>query len=479
MPVVIVGAGFGGLCAAVHLKQRGIPFVVLERGDDLGGVWRENTYPGAACDVPSHLYSFSFAPEAGWSRRFAGQAEIKAYLERVARDFGVLEHVRLGTEVAGATFDAVRGRWTVRTAGGEALEASALVTATGQLSRPSIPRLPGAERFAGAAFHSAEWDHGVDLRGKRVAVIGTGASAIQIVPELAGVAERVTVFQRHAPYVIPKADRAYRPRERRLYARLPWLLRASRALTYAEFEQRAVVFVTAPKLGRIAQWMWRRDMERHIADPGLRRKLTPDYPIGCKRILLSNDWYPTIARDDVSLVTEGIAAIEPEGVRTADGELHRADVLVYGTGFRATELLSPMDIRGADGQSLSEVWHAGAEAYLGVTVAGFPNLFILYGPNTNLGHNSIVYMIESQVAYVMEALRHLQLSGQRWVDVRPERQAAFVSEMEERSHHTVWEEGCTSWYTTADGRNTNNWPGYTFAYRRRTSRFDAADYAVG
>jgi cation diffusion facilitator CzcD-associated flavoprotein CzcO len=479
VPVVIVGAGFGGICAAVHLRERGIPFVVLERGDDVGGVWRENTYPGAACDVPSHLYSYSFAPKAGWSRKYAAQAEIERYLKAVARDFGVLEHVRFGTEVAGAAFDATTGRWTVRTAAGEELEARAIITATGQLSRPAVPRLPGAERFAGPAFHSAEWDHGADLRGKRVAVVGTGASAIQIVPEIAGVAERVVVFQRSAPYVIPKADRAYRPLERRLLQRFPRLLRLSRALTYAQFEQRAVFFVSAPWLGAILKRTWRRHMERHVADHELRRTLTPDHPLGCKRILLSNDWYPAVARDDVEVVTEAIAEVQPDAVVTADGTRHPADVLVYGTGFRATELLSPMDIRGAGGQSLREVWHAGAEAYLGVTVAGFPNLFMLYGPNTNLGHNSIIYMIESQVAYVMEALRHLDLAGQRWVDVRPERQAAFVSDLLQRSHRTVWEEGCTSWYTTPDGRNTNNWPGYTFAYRRLTRRFDAADYAMG
>ncbi|HEU4973771.1 MAG TPA: NAD(P)/FAD-dependent oxidoreductase [Baekduia sp.] len=479
LPVVIIGAGFGGICAAVRLRERGIPFVVLERGDAVGGVWRENTYPGAACDVPSHLYSLSFAPKADWSRKYAGQREIRGYLESVARDFGVLEHVRLSTEVAGATFDAPAGCWTVRTTAGDQLRARAIIAATGQLSRPAIPRLPGAERFAGPAFHSAAWDHGVDLRGRRVAVVGTGASAIQLVPAIAGLAERVTVFQRSAPYVIPKADRAYGALERRLLRRFPALLRASRALTYAQFEQRGIVFVTAPWLGWVVKRSWRRHMERHITDPELRRRLTPDYAVGCKRILLSNDWYPAVARDDVDVITEPIATVEPDAIVTADGTRHPADVLVHGTGFHATELLAPMDIRGAGGQALADVWHAGAEAYLGVTVAGFPNLFVLYGPNTNLGHNSIIYMIESQVAYVLEALRHLELSGQRWVDVRPERQAAFVSEVEQRSHRTVWERGCTSWYTTADGRNTNNWPGYTFSYRRRTSRFDATDYAIG
>ncbi len=477
--VAIVGTGFGGVGAAVKLLEAGVTDLVLfERSDDVGGVWRENTYPGAACDVPSHLYSFSFAPEHRWSRRYAEQPEIHAYLKRVADDFGVTPRVRFSTEVLEATFDEEAGRWTLQLPDGETHTADVLVTACGQLSTPSTPDLPGLEHFPGDVFHSAQWRHDLDLTGRRVAVVGTGASAIQFVPEIAKQVAHLTVFQRSAPYVIHKPDRAYGPRTHALLDRSPLVLKADRLRTFLTNEARSLGFNTEPRLMKGHEVRFKRGLARQVPEPALRADLTPTDPIGCKRILQSNDWYPALRLPHVDLVTSPVAGLQAEGVVTSDGRLHEVDTVILGTGFAATELVAPMEVVGRGGRTLGEAWAGGAEAYLGTTVSGFPNLFVLYGPNTNLGHNSIILMIESQLRYLVDAVRRLQRGDVRWMDVRPEVQEAFNDDLQTRLGGTVFAGGCRSWYLTADGRNTQNWPGTTVSFRLRTRAVRWSDYRL-
>ena len=478
LQVLVIGAGFGGLGLSVQLQRAGVTdYLVLEKADDVGGCWRDNTYPGAACDVPSHLYSFSFAPRPQWSRKYAPQGEIFAYLRDVAERFDLRRNIRFGREVAEARFDEAAGQWEVRTTGGEVYRARALVSACGQLNRPAYPRVPGLERFGGVAFHSARWRHDVPLAGKRVGVIGTGASAIQLVPEVAKEAARLHVFQRSAPYVIAKADRPYRRWELAALARVPGLLRLSRLWTYLRHEVRVVAFAFLPVLMRAYAWSFGRHLARQVPDAALRTRVTPDYPMGCKRVLISNDWYAALARPNVEVVDAGLREVTERGVVTADGVERELDVLIYGTGFTATDFLAPMRVVGRGGRELNAAWREGAEAYLGVAVSGFPNLFLLYGPNTNLGHNSIVYMLESQFRYVLSGLRLLQ-RGARFLDVREAPQRGFNAWVQRALGRSVWGGGCTSWYKTAEGKNTNNWPGFTFDYRLRTRAVRAADHDI-
>ncbi|WP_037558934.1 flavin-containing monooxygenase [Spirillospora albida] len=475
--VVVIGAGFGGIGMAIRLLEAGIrDVVVLEKADGLGGTWRDNTYPGAACDVPSHLYSFSFERKTDWTRRFPPQPEILDYLRHCARTYGVLERIRFGTEVTEARFDADAALWRVATSGGE-LEARVLVSACGQLNRPVPPPIEGCGDFTGTSFHSARWDHGTDLRGKRVAVIGTGASAIQIVPEIARDAKELRLFQRSAPYVIDKPDAPYRAWQQAALKALPPLQALNRARTYALYEARALGFIRYPGLMRLLEKRFRRTLDDAISDPELRAKLVPDYPMGCKRILISNDYYPALTRPNVDLVTDPIERITPAGVRTAERE-YEVDVIVYATGFQTSGFLAPIKVTGLDGRELGDAWRDGATAHLGITVSGFPNLFVLYGPYTNLGHNSIIYMLESQFRYVLGCVEALRRHGLDWIDVRPDVLDAFTRDMQERLRSTVWDAGCDSWYKTEDGKVVNNWPGFTFAYRRATRRPDPRHFRV-
>jgi cation diffusion facilitator CzcD-associated flavoprotein CzcO/acetyl esterase/lipase len=472
--VAVVGAGFGGIGLGMALRAAGwtdpAELTILDRADGVGGVWRANTYPGAACDVPSHLYSFAGEPGAEWSRRFAPQPDILRYLERLTADHGLTEHLRLNTEVTEARWDEARSAWRLSLAGGESLEADVLVPACGQLSRPVRPAIPGLDRFPGPVFHSAEWDHGVDLDGTRVAVIGTGASAIQFVPAIVDRVAALTVFQRSAPHVIPKPDRAYgrgRPGNRAA-ARAFWA-------TFFEVGALGLTSVRAAALPfRIASAALRRSQ---VPDRALRARLTPDHPIGCKRILISSDYYPAVCRPHVDVVTHAIAEVTAGGVRTSDGTEHPADVIILGTGFATTDFLAPMKVFGAGGRELTEQWRAGASAHLGITVPGFPNLFLLYGPNTNLGSGSIVHVLECQIGYVRQALELIR-SGVRTLAVRPEVAARYDVEIQRRLARTVWT-GCRNWYRTASGRIVNNWPGTTREYARRTRRFEVDEYEAG
>ncbi|MGY4098610.1 flavin-containing monooxygenase [Nocardia sp. R16R-3T] len=478
LSVLIIGAGFGGIGMAIELRRNGFDDItILERGTDIGGVWRENTYPGAACDVPSPLYSFSYEPKPDWPQRYSGQAAIHDYLRGVAQRHQLLEAIQFGAEVTDAEFDDGSGRWTVRTEDGTARTADVLISAVGQLSRPALPNIPGIDTFTGRSFHSAEWDHGVELTGKRVACIGTGASAIQYIPAIQPQVEHLTLFQRTPAWVLPKFDTDYTPIQHKLFARLPGALLVERFGWWAITEFIALGLVEFPWIARGVAQIAAKHLEEQIPDPQLRAKLTPDYPIGCKRGLFSNDYYPALLESNVQVETTAIAEIVPTGVRTADGTVHEADVIIYGTGFKGTEFLWPMNIYGRAGHKLADAWQGGAHAYYGITVPDFPNLFLVYGPNTNLGVGSIVYMIESQARYIRQAVQLLAARPGHVLEVRPEAEARFDTAVQERLARTPWN-FCSSWYRTASGRITNNWPGRQLAYRRRVRKLEFADYKL-
>lgn len=472
---VIIGAGFGGLGAAHALRQQGIDDItVLERADRVGGVWRDNTYPGAACDVPSPLYSWSWALNPSWTRRYSGQAEILAYLERAAGKAGLLDTVQTRQEVCEATYDDRTATWQVRTTDGTTYDADVLISAVGQLSEPVVPDLPGRESFAGAAFHSARWRHDVPLDGARVAVVGTGASAVQFVPEIVDRVGSLTVFQRSAPYVVPRPDTEYRPFHHRLFDRHPAVMRGERGATFhlSELLNRALgggSAIAAPFMATLRQ-VWRAHLRRQVTDPALREKLQPDHPMGCKRILFSNDWYPALARDHVDVVTEAVVGVEPTGVVGADGTHHEADVLIWGTGFSATDFLSTIRVTGRAGLELHDVWRGGATAYLGIGVPGFPNLFCVYGPNTNLGGSSIIGMMEAQAGWIAQVVRRLADTDRRAFEVRTAAFEAYDREMQGRLRESVWAR-CESWYRDGD-RITTNWPGRVGEYQQRLATVD-------
>ncbi|ADB53250.1 flavin-containing monooxygenase [Conexibacter woesei] len=477
--VAIVGTGFAGLGMAIKLKQAGRDdFVVLERAGDVGGTWRDNTYPGCQCDVPSNVYSFSFAPNPQWTRTFAPQPEIWDYLRHVTDRYGLRSHLRFDAELTGAAWDDERRLWRIETVRGS-LTARVLVGAMGGLSEPAIPRIPGLDSFEGRTFHSATWDHDHDLTGRRVAVIGTGASAIQFVPAIQSQVGQLTVFQRTPPWIMPRKDRPVRPRERALFRLLPAAQQLVRKTVFWGRELTVLPFMHPKRLSRIPERMARAHLARSVGDPELRAKLTPDYAVGCKRILLSNEWYPALSQPNVEVVTDAIAEIRPNGVVTADGREHAVDTIVFGTGFRVTDMPFVERLRGSGGRLLGDVWREGGmQALRGTTVAGFPNLFLLVGPNTGLGHNSIVFMIESQLAYAIEALRATEQRGAAVFEADPSAQARFNVGVQERMRGTVWTAGgCASWYLDAHGRNTTLWPGASWRFRMATRRFDAAEYA--
>jgi cation diffusion facilitator CzcD-associated flavoprotein CzcO len=476
--VAVVGGGFGGIGAALILRRHGYEDVtVFERGERIGGVWSFNTYPGLACDVPSHLYEFSFAPNSRWSRRYAPGPEIRAYIEDVARRYGVLERVRLGTEVERATFDEDRARWTLETSAGRH-EADVLIAACGQLALPRIPPIPGLDDFEGPAFHTARWRPDVDLRGKRVAVAGTGCSSIQVVPAIQPQVARLDVYQRSPGWTIPKMDFEHGPLARRLFERLPALQRLDRALIFAFMEFATAGMTRHRWIAPLFRAIGRNQIRRHIADPDLREKVTPKDEIGCKRIMLTDDWHPTLTRPNVELITERIEAITARGVRTADGTERPADVLIFGTGFHSHAFVAPMEVVGRGGRSLAEAWNGVPKAYLGITVPGFPNMFLLYGPNTNGGAGSVIYTVECAMQHVLAAIRELERTEAKAIELRPEAAEAFDRELREALARTVWHTGCTSWYVDENGNNPNQWPWLWTTYRRRTARLDPAAYRV-
>jgi len=488
--VLVVGAGFAGLAMARAMDRAGErEFLVLERGPDVGGTWRDNTYPGAACDVPSQLYSYSFAPNPDWSRSYSPQPEIQTYLRRVAEEAGVLDRVVLDTTVVDVRWDGGALVWRVRADGPQGpvvVVADVVVSAAGALSEPATPDLDGLDRFRGPVFHTARWDHGYDLTGKRVAVIGTGASAVQVVPEIVERTAHVDVYQRTAPWVVSRSDRAYSPVERWALGAVPGLQRLYRTVVYWRREALGPIFTRWPRLAGPAARAVLRTIAEQVSDPALQALVTPHFAFGCKRVLLSNDWYPTLARDDVSLVTERISHLTATGIATTDGRVREVDAIVVATGFRATDPPNARLVTGRSGTTLAEHFaEHGAQAYKGTTVAGWPNLFLLVGPNTGLGHTSMVLMIEAQVGYVLDGLRHLRRLREAAGDApvalepRPEAQAAWVQDVQRRMARTVWSRGgCSSWYLDAHGRNVALWPRATFTFRRLLARFDPAAYDV-
>jgi len=466
LTAVIIGSGFAGIGMAIALRKAGVTdFIILEKQQDVGGVWRDNSYPGAACDVPSHLYSFSFEPNPGWTRMFAPQAEIQGYLQHCVGKYEVARHIRFGAEVRAARFDEASAQWCITEVGGRVHRAALLISATGQLSRPALPTFEGMQAFKGHVFHSSSWDHGYSLAGKRVAVIGTGASAIQFVPAIADPVAQLKVFQRSPAYILPRPDRAYSDEEKQLFAKRPWRMALHRAAIYLRYESRALGFTRFKGLMKWAVGLpFRRLLNQSVSDPQLRRQLIPDYPIGCKRILLSSDYLKTLARPNVQLITEGIGRITEQGIETLDGQHHPVDTIIYGTGFAATQFLAPMTIVGRGGVELQHAWEQGARAYLGLAVPGFPNFFMLYGPNTNLGHNSIVYMLESQISHVMRCWRAMQKAAATTVEVDDRAEQRFHQRIQRRLAGSVWS-ACKSWYVDAAGNNSTNWPGFTLSYR--------------
>jgi cation diffusion facilitator CzcD-associated flavoprotein CzcO len=487
--VVIVGGGLSGLAAGMQLIRSGVTtFTIVEQSEGVGGTWRDNTYPGSACDVPSHLYSFSFFPKSDWSRRFADQPEILDYAEACVEAFGLGPHLLVGTTVERAEFDEHSGRWHLTLSSGP-MEADAVIFACGQLNRPFVPTIEGLDRFAGRWWHSARWDHGVDLAGARVSVVGSGASAIQFVPPVAAQAAQLTVFQRSPNYVGPKKDRSYRRTTRRLLDRSPGVGRAYRWWIYWSLEFRWLWFRKDSWFSRKLGELFRKGINADVVCDRLpEAAVVPDYPVGCKRILISNDWYPALLRPDVQVVGTPIDHLERDAVVTADGRRHPTDVVIFGTGFTTTDFLAHIPVTGVGGRSLADAWTGGARAYLGTTVAGFPNCYLLYGPNTNLGHNSILFMVERQLNLVLQALA-LQTAA---MSEAPVGRAGATPQVEvdegayERDDRrlqrlmasTVWVSSCTSWYKAASGRVTNNWPSWTVRYWYDTLRLQQDDFSV-
>ncbi len=430
--VLIIGTGFAGIGMGIRLMQAGFhDFIIVERADAVGGTWRDNRYPGAACDIESHLYSFSFEPNPNWSRQFAPQSEILAYLEHCVEKYGLTPHIRFGIEVKSATFHEADGEWQVDTSTGS-LRAKMLVSGCGGLSKPALPDIPGLATFAGKTMHTARWDEAHSLAGKRVGVIGTGASAVQVVPAIVAEVGHLDIFQRTAPWITPKPDRPLRSIERTMFRRAPWLQQLARTSLYWRHELLAFGFVVEPRLLRLAEPLVRKFLTDNVSDPVLREKLRPNYALGCKRVLPANDYYAAVQQSQVELVTEGITAVEPAGVRSGDGRLHALDTLILATGFEAAEAVAPFPVRGRGGRDLTETWRAGAEAYLGTAISGFPNLFLIVGPNTGLGHSSMIFMIEAQVHYIVEALRTLTSKKLRFVDLRAERQREYNQRLHQR-----------------------------------------------
>jgi cation diffusion facilitator CzcD-associated flavoprotein CzcO len=476
--VAVIGSGFSGLAMAHQLLRAGFTdFILLERGDDVGGTWRDNSYPGCACDVPSHLYSFSFAPNPEWTSTFSPQPEIWAYLRKVAEDRGILPHVQLGTEVEEARWDEEDRCWRLRTSRGR-LEARVLVSAAGALSEPSVPNIKGIERFKGRVFHSARWDHDHDLAGERVAVIGTGASAIQFVPEIQPRVGRLDLYQRTPPWIMPRRARPLSRLERALYRRVPAAQRLVRSAIYWGRELYAIPLMRAG-LAPVTRRLGAANIRRQVSDPGLRRKLTPTYAPGCKRILISNDYLPALARPNVEVVSDGVAEVREHSIVSAAGDERAVDTIIFGTGFHVTDFPIAHRIHGPGGRTLGDVWQNSGTAHRGAAVAGFPNLFTLLGPNTGLGHTSVVVMSEAQAGYIVKALKHMRRRGLDAIEPAPEAQARWNRAVDRRMQGTVWTAGgCASWYIDANGRNSTLWPGFTFTYRLAMARFDAGNYVA-
>lgn len=479
LDVAVIGAGFSGLCMAIQLKKAGwTNFRVFEKAGDLGGTWRDNIYPGCACDVPSHLYSFSFEQNPSWSRRFSPQTEIWRYMRDCASKYGVTQFIRYNAGVASVTYDEGAQLWRLNLKNGETVMARAVVSGVGALHLPAYPKIAGLENFKGRAFHSAQWDANYDLTAKTVAIVGTGASAIQIVPNIAGTVKQLYVYQRTPSWILPRMDKAFSDKTKDRFRKLPGLQRGLRNFIYWALEFRALGFLGHSKLMKQVEKLAHEYLEKSVPDEAVRKKLTPDYEIGCKRILISDDFYQAMVKPNVELVTDAVSEITADSVVTADGKSRKVDAIIYATGFRATEWLSAMDIIGRGGRHLRDDWKNGAEAYYGITITGYPNFFILLGPNTGLGHNSIIFMIEAQARYVMQCLRWLLKDRAGEVEVRGDVQRSFNERVRAALKKTVWQSGCKSWYLNHNGSNSTIWPDFTVKYWWQTRNARKADFEI-
>ena len=467
--VAIIGAGLSGLGMAIQLQKAGFhDWLILEKSDGVGGTWRDNSYPGSGCDVPSMFYSFSFEPKTDWTRKFAEQPEILEYIEFCADKYNLRPQMRFNTELATATFDDDQAVWTLTTTTGETLRARFLISGCGQLNRPLYPDIPGRESFTGKSIHTARWDHHYPLEGKRVAVIGNGASAVQMVPPVANRVAQMTLFQRSANWIFPKPDRPFTDRERAIFTKFPLANKLYRAFLWTMFEIRWPVFHKGSKLGKNLQEKTEKDIRSQVHDPNLMDAVIPDYQIGCKRILISNDYYSALQQDNVDVIRDHITEITPDGLTTQDGTHYQVDAILYATGFETSAFLAPINITGTNGKRLDEAWRNGAEAYLGITLDGFPNFFMLYGPNTNLGHNSIILMIELQIRYIINCIKILERDHLKSMQLRPDIMREYSVEVQDSLTHSVWDASCGSWYKNDDGKITNNWPYSTIQYWWRT-----------
>ncbi|MEV7397643.1 NAD(P)/FAD-dependent oxidoreductase [Aeromicrobium sp. NPDC092404] len=477
--IVIIGTGFSGMGAAMKLRKAGREdFVVLEKAHDVGGTWRDNTYPGCECDIPSHMYSFSYELNPEWSKSFSGQEEIWAYMRKVADEQGIRPYITFGVEVTGASWDEDRSVWTISTRSGEDYEARVVIAGVGGLHIPNVPEITGADTFEGPRFHSAQWDHSVDLKDKKVVVIGTGASAIQFIPIIAQETQKLTVFQRTPPWVLPKKDRPTPEWRKKLFATVPGATRAYRNLLYWGLEARAIGFNGHLNVLPVAEKIVKRYLEKKIPDPELRAKLTPDYRLGCKRVLQSNTYYPTFLRDDVELSTDGVKEIVADGVIDGNGVKHEADIIIYGTGFHVIDAFDYLDIKGRNGVDLATQFRdQGVETYMGMTINGFPNLFFMLGPNTALGHNSVVFMIEQQTKFIIRMLDEMDRRGAVSAEPTQAAQDEFNEEVQRLVEKGIWTQGgCTSWYLDSQGKNRTIWPKFTFQYWWETRKVNAPDF---
>ena len=477
---LIIGAGFAGICAAIQLKKEGFNnFVILERNSHLGGTWWDNSYPGAACDVESHLYSFSFEPNPNWSRQFSPQQEILNYLEKCAEKYGINPYIQLNTSVASVVYDEALGVWHVTDSTGKIYTAQTVISCAGGLSQPSLPDVKGIADFKGEKFHSARWDKSYNLQNKTVGVIGTGASAIQIVPAIAPVVKELQLFQRTPPWIMPKADAEISGLRQSMFKSLPFIRSFYRWRLYWAHEIMALAFTRGPGLLKLASKVSAWYLRRYVPDETLRKKLTPNYTMGCKRVLLSNEYYPALTREHVHLITDHIEEINAAGIKTKDGRQHNLDAIVFATGFQAAEGVIMFDVQGKGGLNLNTSWRNGAEAYLGASIAGFPNLFLVVGPNVGLGHSSMILMIEAQVHYILEALKLMRKENLKSVDVKAETQKVFNEDLQQKLSKTVWQSGgCVSWYQTKTGKNVTLWPGFTFTFMKMTKEFERGKYEL-
>jgi cation diffusion facilitator CzcD-associated flavoprotein CzcO len=475
---IIVGAGFAGLCMAIRLKEAGMnDFIILDRNAHIGGTWYDNCYPGAACDVESHLYSYSFEPNPDWSRQFSPQQEILRYMEYCAEKYLLTPHIKLNTNIKQSVYDEKNALWNVIADSGDTFTGKMLVTCSGGLSEPAFPDIKGLDSFKGKLFHSARWDKGYDLKDKNVAVIGTGASAIQIVPAIVSAVKHLDLFQRTAPWILPKKDKDISAFRRAMYKYFPITRRLYRTRLYWRNELMAIGFVVKPGIMKVAGKIVARHLNSSVKDETLRKKLTPHFTLGCKRVLLSNEYYPALEKQNVSLVTDAIQQVNEKGILTKDGIQHDADVIILATGFQAAEGVLRYDVKGKGGIDLNETWREGAQAYLGTSIAGFPNMFIVVGPNTGLGHSSMILMIEAQVNYIMQALKTIKAKGAKSADVKKDVELKFNENLQIQLAKSVWQSGgCMSWYQTKSGKNVTLWPGFTFTFMNKTKHFETDKY---